>query len=285
MKNKLKLNFKNKKTIIISILIGLILIGLIIFVIFKVTHKDKDLTPNNPTTNEFENYLKDSIKPFDEDSIKDFIGSTDNAVNVDEFYWGAMYSGEVTDDIKILYALSHLFYKDSNLIEYMTGANMFDDDNGFGEVRLSIKFINKVLNAKFKDTKIEKNAYLTNGFFNGINIIVCDDTECIISISSSDNSGNTSDGLYNQKDSNFEKISNGYEYTTEYYYYEMLFTGEMKFGMYENATKENVYCETSILDIYLNGSNLPEVCKKDITYPKIKYTFDKNYRFISSEKI
>ena len=67
MKNKLKINFKDKKTIIISILLGLILISLIIFICVKVFHKDKELTPDDPTTKEFENYLKDAIKPFDED--------------------------------------------------------------------------------------------------------------------------------------------------------------------------------------------------------------------------
>ena len=60
MKNKLKPNFKDKKTIIISILIGLILIGLIIFICTKIFHKDKELTPDNPTTNEFENICGNS---------------------------------------------------------------------------------------------------------------------------------------------------------------------------------------------------------------------------------
>ena len=60
MKNKLKINFKDKKTIIISILLGLILISLIIFICVKVFHKDKELTPDDPTTKEFENYFKDA---------------------------------------------------------------------------------------------------------------------------------------------------------------------------------------------------------------------------------
>ena len=76
MKNKLKINFKDKKTIIISILLGLILISLIIFICTKVFHKDKELTPDDPTTKEFENYLKDAIKPFDEDTIKDVYNVT-----------------------------------------------------------------------------------------------------------------------------------------------------------------------------------------------------------------
>ena len=105
MKNKLKINFKDKKTIIISILLGLILIGLIIFICVKVFHKDKEITPDNPNVKEFEDYLKDAIKPFDEDSIKDYIDSTDNTIDVDEIYWGANYTGNDSNILKVFYTI------------------------------------------------------------------------------------------------------------------------------------------------------------------------------------
>lgn len=282
MKNKIKINFRDKRTIILSILLGLLLIGLIIFICGKVFHKDKEITPDDPTTKEFENYLKDAIKPFDEDTIKDFISSTDNLVTVDEFYWGALYTNDISDEIKVLYTLSRMFYKDSNLINYMTGAKMFDD-SGYGNIELSIKFINKALNAKFKDTKIEKNATLTDGFFNGINMVVCDEDNCMISISKNNTTGASSDGVYTTKNASLEKVSNGYTYTAEYYYYIMQLTGEMKFGVYKNAFKEETYCETSLVDLYLTNNKLPEGCQNGVNYPKIRYNFDKNYRFINSE--
>ena len=143
MKNKLKINFKDKKTIIISILLGLILISLIIFICTKVFNKDKELTPDDPTTKEFENYLKDAIKPFDEDTIKDFISSTDNVANVDEIYLATTHSADIDKEVKILYTLSRMFYNDSDIVHYMSGANMFDEDTELGNVKLSIKFINK----------------------------------------------------------------------------------------------------------------------------------------------
>lgn len=285
MKNKLKLDFKNKKTIIISILIGLILIGLIIFVIFKVTHKNKDLTPNNPTTNEFENYLKDSIKPFDEDSIKDFIGSTDNIASVDEIYWGAMHTDDIDDNIKILYTLSRMIYKDSTLIHYMSGANMFDEDTNLGDVKLSLKFINKALNAKFKDTKIKENTVITDGFFNGINAVICDDTYCIIPVSKTADSNNESDGIYETTYTDLSKVSGGYEITGSYYYSEFNMDGDMTLGVYNNAFKEKTFCEISFWDVYLTNGSIPDECKQENEYDKVKYSFDKNYHFIGSETV
>ena len=116
MKSKLKKIFKEKRIIIISILLGLILIGLIIFICTKVFHKDKEITPDDPTVSEFENYLKDAIKPFDEDTIKDFISSTDKLSTIDSIYWGAIYSDKIGNDLKIMYTLSRLIYNDSDLL-------------------------------------------------------------------------------------------------------------------------------------------------------------------------
>lgn len=283
MKNKLKPNFKDKKTIIISILIGLILIGLIIFICTKIFHKDKELTPDNPTTNEFENYLKDAIKPFDEDSIKDFISSTDDITNVDEIYWGAIHSDNIDDNIKILYTLSRMIYKDSDLITYMIGANMFDEDTNIGEVKLSLKFINKAISTKFKNTTLKENTNITDGFFNGVNALICDDTYCIIPISKKNDSLSESDGTYESDYEELTKTSNGYEIVGSYYYTEFSMEGDMKLGLYDDAYKGKTYCEVSFWNIYLGDNELPEECKNDDGYNKIKYTFDKNYRFIKAE--
>ena len=285
MKNKLKLDFKSKKTIIISILIGLILIGLIIFIFIKVFHKDKELTPDNPTVNEFENYLKDAIKPFDEDTIKDFISSTDNVCNVDEIYWGATYSDNINTNTKILYTLSRMFFNDSDLITYMAGANMFDEDTELGTVKLSLKFINKALAAKFKDLKIEPEAIITDGFFRGVNAVICDDTECMIPISMVDYSDNDSDGTYESEKGTLEKTSNGYEITVKYYFNVMQFDGDMKYGVYDSAFKEKVYCETTLPEIYISNGRILEDCKNTDGMPSIKYIFDKNYKFIKSENV
>lgn len=285
MKNKLKINFKDKKTIIISILLGLILIGLIIFICTKVFHKDKELTPDNPTTNEFENYLKDAIKPFDEDTIKDFIGSTDNVVTVDEIYWGSTYSEDIPLNVKILYTLSRMFFDDSNIVDYMTGANMFDETTELGDIKLSLKFINKALAAKFKDTKIEENTVITDGFFRGVNAVICGDTYCIIPISKMQSNNNNSDGLYKSELDELQSTTNGYEITAKYYFLEVQLSGEMKYGLYDNAYKTTAYCETSIPEISILNGKLPSRCTEDINYNQIKYIFDKNYRFIKSEKV
>lgn len=284
MKNKLKINFKDKKTIIISILLGLILIGLIIFICTKVFHKDKELTPDNPTTKEFEDYLKDAIKPFDEDTIKDFISSTDNVVTVDEIYWGSTYSEDIPLNVKILYTLSRMFFDDSNIVDYMSGNNMFDETTELGDVKLSLKFINKAIAAKFKDTKIEKNTVITDGFFRGVNAVICGDEYCIIPISKSQSKGNDSDGIYNNELSELTKTSDGYEITAEYYYFEIQLSGEMKYNLYDNAFKDTVYCETSIPEMNILGGKLPSRCNDNIDYNKIKYTFDKNYKLVKSEK-
>lgn len=285
MKNKLKVDFKNKKTIIVSILIGLILIGLIIFICTKIFHKDKELTPDNPTTNEFENYLKDAIKPFDEDSIKDFIGSTDNVGNVDEIYWGATYSNDINTNVKILYTLSRMFFNDSDLITYMAGANMFDEDTELGTVKLSIKFINKALAAKFKDLKIEPETIITDGFFRGVNAVICDDTECMIPISMVDYSDADSDGTYESEKGSLEKTSNGYEISVKYYFNVIQFDGDMKYGVYDSAFKEKVYCETTLPEIYISNGRILDDCKNTDGMPTIKYIFDKNYKFIKSENV
>ena len=282
MKNKLKINFKDKKTIIISILLGLILIGLIIFICTKVFHKDKELTPDDPTVKEFENYLKDAIKPFDEDTIKDFIESTDNLSTVDAYYWGANYTGNISDEEKILYTLSRMIYKDSTIIDYMTGADMFDEDTELADVKLSIKFINKAISAKFKDVSIEESTNIYDGFFNGINAVICDDTYCIIPVSKTTDSGNSSEGIYASNKGSLEKTSNGYELTAETYYYEMSFSGVMTLGIYNNAFKEKTYCETSMAELYLGDLKTIAACK-DIEFSKVKYSFDKDYRFIGIE--
>lgn len=279
---------KHKKVfIIIGIVILLTLVGVILAnTVFK-TNKDDIINPDDPTTNEFEKYLKDSIKGFDEDSIADFVTSTDNVGTVSGIYWGAMYSSSIGDDLKILYSLYSLIYRDSDLINYLTGADMFDEDTGTADISLSIKFINKVLDAKFKDTKIEKNTVLTE-FFKGINLVYCEDESCMISVSNSIESGSESDGSYENTDSSFNKVSGGYEYTTSYYYSEIQFDDEMKFGIYDNAMKTTTYCETTLTDILsFNQSKITENCKVDgtFTYAKVKYNFDKNYKFINSEEV
>lgn len=285
MKSKTKIDFKNKKTIIITSIIAIIVVGFIIFLCTKLFSKKPELTPDNPTTSEFENYLKDSIKGFDADSINDFIESTDNLATINEVYWGAMYSGDVHKNIKILYALSRLFYNDSTLIDYMTGASMFDLDTDLGDVKLSIKFINKVLDAKFKDTTIDKNTVITDGFFYGINAIICDDTYCIIPISRTTDSGNESDGLYASRKGDLTKVSGGYEMTVEDYYYELSFEGIMKMGIYSNAAKDVTFCETSLTEMYLGDFKNTDICKGEATYDKVKYKFDKNYKFVSAETV
>ena len=283
MKNKLKINFKDKKTIIISILLGLILIGLIIFICVKVFNKEKELTPDDPTTKEFENYLKDAIKPFDEDTIKDFISSTDNVNNVDEIYLASAHSANIDKEVKILYTLSRMFYRDSDIIQYMSGANMFDSDTELGTVKLSLKFINKALAAKFKDITIDPNTKISEGFFRGINAIVCDDTYCIITINKTVEIENDSDGVYESVFEDINKTNDGYELIGKYYYSEFSMEGDMVLGVYNNIFKEKTFCEISFWDVYLSNGNIPEECQKENEYDKIKYYFDKNYRFIGSE--
>lgn len=286
MKSKLKKIFKEKRTIIISILLGLILIGLIIFICTKVFHKDKEITPEDPTVSEFENYLKDAIKPFNEDTIKDFISSTDNLVEVDNIYWGATYSDDIDINLKVLYTLNRMFYTDSDLVTYMSNLKMFDNDNELGEVKLSLKFINKALKAKFNSTEITKNTVITDGFYKGINAVICGEEYCIIPISKMQNKKINSDGLYTSsvKNASLEKINDGYELTTDYYYYEAELSGSMSYGIYDNAFKEKVYCETSLPEIQILDGNLPDRCNVG-NYNKIKYTFDKNYHFIKSERV
>ncbi len=287
MKNKLKINFKDKKTIIISILLGLILIGLIIFICVKVFNKEKEITPDDPKTNEFENYLKDAIKPFDEDSIKDFISSTDSTASVDELFLGATYSDDIVKNVKILFTLSRMIFADSSLINYMAGADMFDEETDLGTVKLSIKFINKALAAKFVDLKIDPETIITDGFFEGINAVTCDDSECMIIISSKDYSDDESndeneDGSYDSDKSSLEKTNSGYEITAKYYYYIMELSGSMKYGLYSDVFKEKTYCETTIPYISLTNGRVLEECKNnDMT--TIRYIFDKNYRFVGSE--
>ena len=283
MKNKLKINFKDKKTIIISILLGLILIGLIIFICVKVFNKEKELTPDDPKTKEFENYLKDAIKPFDEDTIKDFISSTDNVNNVDEIYLASAHSANIDKEVKILYTLSRMFYRDSDIIQYMSGANMFDSDTELGTVKLSLKFINKALAAKFKDITIDPNTKISEGFFRGINAIVCDDTYCIITINKTVEIENDSDGVYESVFEDINKTNDGYELIGKYYYSEFSMEGDMVLGVYNNIFKEKTFCEISFWDVYLSNGNIPEECQKENEYDKIKYSFDKNYRFIESE--
>jgi len=278
---------KHKKVLIIFIVvILLVVLGVILAnTVFK-SNKDDIINPDDPTTNEFEKYLKDSIKGFDEDSIADFVTSTDNVGTVSGIYWGAMYSGSIGDDLKILYSLYSLIYKNSDLIDYLTGANMFDEDTGLADISLSLKFINKVLDAKFKDTTIEADTVLTE-FFNGINLVYCDDEYCMISLSNSIESGSSSDGSYETTDSSFNKVSGGYEYTTSYYFSEIQFDGDMKFGIYDNAMKTTTYCETTLTDILsFDKSKITENCNSDgtFTYSKVKFNFDKNYKFIDTEE-
>lgn len=285
MKNKLKVDFKDKKTIIISILIGLILIGLIIFICTKIFHKDKELTPDNPTVNEFENYLKDAIKPFDEDSIKDYIDSTNNIAKVAKIYWGANYTGNDYDTIKILYTLSRLFYDDSDLIDYMVGAGMFDEDTKLGEVKLSIKFINKALAAKFKNTEIKANTILNDGFFKGVNAVFCDNTMCTIVISTNPSNDTKSNGLYRNDKSELIKTGSGYELSLSYYYYELSLSGAMDIKIYDNAAKEKTICEASVIKLYFGNFDTSDICDTNTEFKKVKYYFDKDYRYIKSEAL
>lgn len=285
MKNKLKINFKNKKTIIISILLGLILIGLIIFICTKIFHKDKELTPDNPTTKEFEDYLKDAIKPFDEDTIKDFISSTDKLTTIDSIYWGAMYSDRIGNDLKIMYTLSRLIYSDSDLISYMKSKNMFDEESGLSEVLLSIKFINKALNAKFTDTEIQAGDEFTTGYYDGIAAVMCDNENCIVSVSEDKENENNSIGSYISIKSELTSNKEGYEITAQHYYYELDLNGNLKLDIYNNAFKEKNFCSTSITYLYASNYQLPDSCDANATLDKTKYTFDKNYRFVKSENI
>ena len=200
---------KEKKKIVIIVGIVLVLVVALIIIIPRLFPKKPEISTDNPTVYEFENYLKDSIKPFTEETVKDFIESTDNIATIGTSYWGVMYTSEIHDDIKILYALSRLFYDDSDLISYMTNKGMFDSDSKLGEVKLSIKFINKVLNAKFVDTKIKEDTILTSGFFYGISAVLCDSNYCTISIKNTYESGSDSDGMYKNSASQLVKTSDG----------------------------------------------------------------------------
>lgn len=276
---------KNNKKLVIIIGIVLVILAALIIIIPKIFPKKHEISTDNPSVREFENYLKDSIKPFTEETIKDFITSTDNVATVGTNYWGVMYTSDIHDDIKILYALSRLFYDDSDLINYMSEKGMFDGDTGLGEVKLSLKFIDKVLDAKFVDTKIEADTILTNGFFYGINAVICDSNSCVISISTNNDSGNSSDGLYKNSDAEIVKTSSGYEITDEYYYYEFQFSGEMKFALYDNAFKDTTYCETTMYSMILTDFDVPESCKQERIFNKVKFDFDKNYKYVSKENL
>ena len=69
-----KLKEKKKIIIIVGIVLALV-VALII--IPKLFFKKHEISTDNPTVYEFENYLKDSIKPFTEETVKDYIESTD----------------------------------------------------------------------------------------------------------------------------------------------------------------------------------------------------------------
>lgn len=276
---------KNNQKVVIIVGIVLVISLALIIIIPKIFPKKHEISTDNPSIREFENYLKDSIKPFTEETIKDFITSTDNIATVGTNYWGVMYTSDIHDDIKILYALSRLFYDDSNLISYMLEKGMFDSDSKLGEVKLSIKFINKVLNAKFVDTKIKEDTILTSGFFYGISAVLCDSNYCTISIKNTYESGSDSDGMYKNSASQLVKTSDGYEVTEEYYFMEFQLTGEMKFGVYDNAFKDTTYCETNIFSMSYTNFTLPESCDNMTRFNKVKFNFDKNYKFISKENL
>ena len=178
-----------------------------------------------------------------------------------------------------------MFFNDSNIVDYMVGANMFDETTELGNIKLSLKFINKALAAKFKDLTIEKNTVITDGFFRGVNAVICGNTYCIIPISKNQSNGSNSDGLYKGESEELKSTSSGYEITTKYYFLEVQLSGEMKYGLYDNAFKTTTYCETSIPEMSILNGKLPSRCKEDINYNQIKYIFDKNYRFIKSEKV
>ena len=152
------------------------------------------------------------------------------------------------------------------------------------DIKLSIKFINKALNAKFADTTLEKNTVISEGFFNGVSAVICDDKYCIIPVSQTMDSGLDSDGVYASSLGNLEKTSSGYQITAETYYYEMSFEGVMKLGVYNNEYKDVTYCETSMGELYFSDLKSIEACK-NVTYPKVKYTFDKDYKFVNAEFI
>ena len=276
---------KEKKKIVIIVGIVLVLVVALIIIIPRLFPKKPEISTDNPTVYEFENYLKDSIKPFTEETVKDFIESTDNIATIGTSYWGVMYTSEIHDDIKILYALSRLFYDDSDLINYMATKNMFDSNTGLGEVKLSLKFIDKVLNAKFVDTKIKENTILTSGFFYGINTVICDTRYCSISINPNTSSGASSDGIYKNSDGEIIKTSDGYEITDEYYYYEFSFSGAMKLAIYDNAFKDTTYCETTIAGLIYTEFDVPQSCKEERNFNKVKFNFDKNYKFINKENL
>lgn len=275
---------KNNKKLVIIIGIVLVIFLVLIIIIPKIFPKKHEISTDNPSVREFENYLKDSIKPFTEETIKDFITSTDNVATVGINYWGVMYTSDIHDDIKILYALSRLFYDDSDLINYMTNKGMFDGDTGLGEVKLSLKFIDKVLDAKFVDTKIEADTVLARGMFYGINAVICDDTYCEIAINSTTSTDSESDGIYKYAGETVNKTSNGYDIEGEYYYYEFSFSGTMKFALYDNAYKTKVYCETNMYSIIYSG-DVPSSCKEEATFNKVRFNFDKNYRYIDKENV
>jgi len=155
---------------------------------------------------------------------------------------------------------------------------MFDKDTELGTVKLSIKFINKALAAKFKDLKMEPETIITDGFFRGVNAVICDDTECMIPISmvdytdEEDSDDENADGTYESEKGSLEKTSSGYEISAKY-------------GVYDSAFKEKVYCETTLPEIYISNGRALEDCKNTEGMPSIKYTFDKNYRFIKSENV
>ena len=64
----------------------------------------------------------------------------------------------------------------------------------------------------------------------------------------------------------------------------MSFEGVMKLGLYNNEYKDVTYCETSMGELYFSDLKSIEACK-NVTYPKVKYTFDKDYKFVNAEFI
>ena len=66
---------------------------------------------------------------------------------------------------------------------------------------------------------------------------------------------------------------------------EFQLTGEMKFGVYDNAFKDTTYCETNIFSMSYTNFTLPESCGNMTGFNKVKFNFDKNYKFISKENL
>ena len=56
-------------------------------------------------------------------------------------------------------------------------------------------------------------------------------------------------------------------------------------GIYSNAAKDVTFCETSLTEMYLGDFKNTDICKGEATYDKVKYKFDKNYKFVSAETV